>query len=106
MTKAYIELTNNNFDKTVSEGVVMVDFWAPWCGPCKMIGPIIEELAMDFKDKAKITKVNTDEEKELVVRFGVRTIPTILFFKDGEMVEQMIGAASKETFAEKINTLL
>jgi thioredoxin 1 len=102
----YVELTNENFDATVASGVTMVDFWAPWCGPCRMIAPVIEELAADFEGKATIAKVNTDEQQELAVKFGIRSIPSILFFKDGEVVDQMVGAASKEAFAEKINALL
>ena len=102
----YIELTNENFDATVAEGVTMVDFWAPWCGPCRMIAPVVEELAEDFEGKAKITKVNTDEQQEIAVKYGIRSIPTILFFKDGEMVDQMVGASGKDVFAGKINELL
>ena len=102
----YIELTNENFDATVSEGVALVDFWAPWCGPCRMISPVIEELAEEFEGKAKICKVNTDEQQELSMKFGVRSIPTIIFMKNGEIVDQMIGAASKQAFAEKLNSLL
>ena len=102
----YIELTNDNFEATVAEGVTMVDFWAPWCGPCRMIAPIVEELAEEFDGKAKITKVNTDEQQDIAVKYGIRSIPTIMFFKDGEMVEQMVGAASKQAFADKINSLL
>ena len=90
----YIELTSENFD-VIKEGVALVDFWAPWCGPCRMIAPIIEELANDYEGKAKICKVNTDEAQDLAVRFGVRSIPTILFFKDGELKAQLIGAQSK-----------
>jgi len=102
----YIELTSENFDATVAEGVSMVDFWAPWCGPCRMIAPVVEELAEDFDGKAKICKVNTDEQQEIAVKYGIRSIPTILFFKDGEMVDQMVGAAGKDVFAEKLNALL
>ncbi|MEJ2437415.1 MAG: thioredoxin [Sulfurovaceae bacterium] len=102
----YIELTNENFDATTSEGVAMVDFWAPWCGPCRMIAPVIEELAEDFDGKAKICKVNTDEQQDIAIKYGIRSIPTILFFKNGEMVDQMVGAASKDTFAEKLNALI
>ncbi|MDD2828176.1 MAG: thioredoxin [Sulfuricurvum sp.] len=102
----YIELTASNFADTTKEGVALVDFWAPWCGPCRMIAPVIEELANDFEGKAKICKVNTDEEQEIAVKFGIRSIPTILFFKNGEMVDQMVGAASKQAFTDKLNALL
>jgi thioredoxin 1 len=102
----YIELTSENFEATVNEGVSLVDFWAPWCGPCRMIAPVIEELANDFDGKANICKINTDEQQELASKFGVRSIPTILFIKDGKVVDTMIGAASKQAFADKLNTLL
>jgi len=102
----YIELTSQNFAETTKSGVCMVDFWAPWCGPCRMIAPVIEELAEEFDGKAKICKVNTDEQQELAVAHEVRSIPTIIFFKDGKKVDQMIGAASKEAFADKIKALL
>ena len=101
----YIELTSENFD-VAKEGVALVDFWAPWCGPCRMIAPIIEELANDYEGKAKICKVNTDEAQDLAVQFGVRSIPTILFFKDGELKAQLIGAQSKQIIADKLNSLL
>ena len=101
----YIELTSENFDVT-KEGVALVDFWAPWCGPCRMIAPIIEELANDYEGKAKICKVNTDEAQDLAVQFGVRSIPTILFFKDGELKAQLIGAQSKQIITDKLNSLL
>jgi len=101
----YIELTSENFD-VIKEGVALVDFWAPWCGPCRMIAPIIEELANDYEGKAKICKVNADEAQDLAVQFGVRSIPTILFFKDGELKAQLIGAQSKQIIADKLNSLL
>ncbi len=102
----YIELTNANIEDTIKEGVSLVDFWAPWCGPCRMIAPVIEELAEDFDGKAKICKVNTDEEQDIAVKYGIRSIPTIMIFKDGEMVEQMVGAQSKQAFEDKLNSLL
>ena len=102
----YVELTASNFEATVAEGVTMVDFWAPWCGPCRMIAPVVEELAVDFEGKATIAKVNTDEEQDIAVKYGIRSIPSILFFKDGEVVDQMVGASGKGVFTEKINALL
>jgi thioredoxin 1 len=102
----YIELNSSNFDETIKEGVVMVDFWAPWCGPCRMIAPIIDELAEEYEGKAKIAKVNTDEEQDIAIRYGIRSIPTILFFKDGQLVDQMVGAAGKDVFKQKLDALL
>lgn len=102
----YVELTSSNFDSVTESGVSVVDFWAPWCGPCRMVAPIIEELAEEYDGKAKICKVNTDDEQDLAVRFAVRSIPTILFLKDGKVVDQMVGAAAKQTFKQKIDALL
>ncbi len=102
----YLELNASNFDSIVAEGVASVDFWVPWCGPCRMIAPVIEELANDFDGKAKICKVNTDEEQDVAIKYGIRSIPTILFFKNGELVDQMIGASSKQVLADKVNSLL
>ena len=102
----YVELTPANVEEVTKEGVSMVDFWAPWCGPCRMIAPVIEELAADFEGKANICKVNTDEEQDLAVKYGIRSIPTILFMKNGEVVDQMVGASSKQAFTDKINSLL
>jgi len=102
----YIELTSSDFEATLSEGISLVDFWAPWCGPCRMIAPVIEELADEYDGKAKICKVNTDEEQEIAVKFGIRSIPTIMFFKDGVMVDQVVGAQSKAALAEKIDAHL
>ena len=101
----YIDLTAENFN-IAKEGVALVDFWAPWCGPCRMLAPVIDELAEEFDGKAKICKVNTDEVQDLAVEYGVRSIPTLLFFKDGEIKETLIGAQSKAAIADKINSLL
>ncbi|MDC0932826.1 thioredoxin [Arcobacteraceae bacterium] len=102
----YIELNNENFKASTTEGVALVDFWAPWCGPCRMIAPVIDELATDFDGKANICKVNTEEQGELTAEYGVRSIPTILIFKDGKIVDQIIGATTKSILEEKINAQL
>ncbi|MCH5322703.1 MAG: thioredoxin [Helicobacter sp.] len=102
----YIELTQENFDSTIADGVVMVDFWAPWCGPCRMIAPVIDKLAQDYEGKAKICKVNTDEQQELAQKFGIRSIPNILFYKDGQKVDEIIGAAREQDFKAKLDSLL
>lgn len=102
----YVELTNDSFNDAIASGVTLVDFWAPWCGPCRMIAPVIEELAEDFDGKAKIAKVNTDEEQDIAIKYGVRSIPTLLFFKDGELVDQMVGAAGKQVLADKLDSFL
>ncbi|AXH13229.1 thioredoxin [Halarcobacter bivalviorum] len=102
----YIDLTQDNFEATVNSGVSLVDFWAPWCGPCRMLAPVIDQLAEEFEGKANICKVNTDEQQDLAVKYAVRSVPTILFIKDGEVVDQMIGAASKQAFADKLNSLI
>ncbi len=101
----YIDLTSENFAQA-KDGVALVDFWAPWCGPCRMLAPVIDELADEFEGKAKICKVNTDEQGDLAAEFGVRSIPTIIFFKDGEVVEQVTGAVSKENIVDMINKAL
>ncbi|EKA7211572.1 thioredoxin [Campylobacter jejuni] len=101
----YIELTSDNFAQA-KEGVTLVDFWAPWCGPCRMLAPVIDELANDFGGKAKICKVNTDEQGDLAAEFGVRSIPTLIFFKNGEVVDQLVGAQSKQAISDKLNSLL
>ena len=102
----YIELTQENFDATVADGVVMVDFWAPWCGPCRMIAPVIDKLAADYEGKAKICKVNTDDQQELAGKYGIRSIPCIYFYKNGQKVDEIIGAASEQDFKNKIDSLL
>lgn len=103
---SYIELNQTNIQETIKEGVALVDFWAPWCGPCRMIAPVIEQLAEDFEGKAKICKINTEEEQELTQQYQIRSIPTILFFKDGEIVDQLIGATTKAILEEKLNKYL
>lgn len=102
----YIELTKENFAEHTQSGVTLVDFWAPWCGPCRMLSPVIDKLAEEFNGKAKVCKVNTDEQEELSAQFGIRSIPTMLFFKDGAVVDQMVGATSEQVLKDKLNSLL
>jgi thioredoxin 1 len=101
-----LSLTDATFDGAIAEGVSLVDFWAPWCGPCRMIAPIIEELAEEFDGKATIAKVNTDEEQMTAVKYGIRSIPTLIIFKDGKPVDQIIGAVPKQVFASKLEAVL
>lgn len=101
-----IELNASNFESTIKDGVVVVDFWAPWCGPCRMVAPVVEELASQYEGKVKICKVNTDENQDIAAKFGIRSIPTIMFFKNGQQVDTIIGAAAKQAFEQKINALI
>ena len=102
------EFTTTNFNKEVLESKcpVLVDFWAEWCGPCRMISPVIEELYKDFQDKAIIGKVNVDSESDISTEYGITSIPTLLFFKDGEIVDKHIGPASKSELEDKLNALI
>ncbi|QUL53494.1 thioredoxin [Paenibacillus tritici] len=99
-------LTNQNFESNIKAGVTLVDFWAPWCPPCQVQLPIVNELAADLAGQATIAKVNVDEENELASQFGVRSIPTLLLFKDGKLVETMVGVNQKQALKEKILGLL
>jgi thioredoxin 1 len=100
------ELTTNNFDEVVNTGVTLVDFWAEWCGPCRMMTPAIEELAAEYDGKATIAKVNVDNEGELAVKFNVSSIPTLLVLKDGKIAQQFIGVTSKSDLAQAIDNAL
>ncbi len=98
-----IELTDANFDEAInSDKPVLVDFWAEWCGPCKMIGPVVEELAGDYDGKAVIAKLNVDENPQTTAKFGVRSIPTLLVFKKGQIVDKQVGAVPKAVLAQKL----
>lgn len=100
------EFTDTNFETESSAGVAVVDFWAEWCGPCRMIGPIIEELASDYENKATVGKVNVDDNPEISMKFGIRSIPTILILKDGEVVDKQVGVTTKKALADKIEKAL
>lgn len=103
-----VEITDNNFDELVmkSDKPVLVDFWAEWCGPCRMIGPVVEELHGEYEGRAVIGKVNVDQNAEVASKFQVRSIPTILFIKNGEVVDRSVGAVPKATLATKLDAIL
>ncbi|MBX3007399.1 MAG: thioredoxin [Melioribacteraceae bacterium] len=102
------EFTDTNFttEALQSEKPVIVDFWAEWCGPCRLIGPIIEELSDEYKDTVKVGKLNVDDNQQIAIKYGVRSIPTVLFLKGGQVVDQVIGAVPKSVFIEKITKLV
>jgi len=108
MAGSVIELTDATFDKTVhnSDVPVLVDFWAPWCGPCKMMVPIVEEIAEEYVDKAIICKLNTDDARDSAMEFGISAIPTLILFKDGQVQQKWVGLKSKKDLAAAIDELL
>lgn len=100
------KITTSNFSEKVGDsGVAVVDFWAAWCGPCRMVGPVIDQLS-DENEDVMIGKVNIDENPDLAVKYGIRSIPTVLFIKDGEVVDKLVGANSKNAYQEKIDKYL
>jgi thioredoxin 1 len=103
-----VEITDGNFESLVknSDKLVLVDFWAEWCGPCRMVGPIVEELAKEYDGKAVIGKLNVDNNPNVSMEFGVRNIPTILFFKNGKVVDKQVGAVPKAQLAAKLQAQL
>ena len=102
-----LEVTDANFEELVNAGKPMVlDFWAEWCGPCRMVSPIIDELATEYEGKVTIGKMDVDNNNDVVAQFGIRNIPTVLFFKDGKLVDKQVGAAQTSAFVAKIDALL
>jgi len=103
-----VELTDSNFEELAvkSDKPVVVDFWAEWCGPCRMVAPVVEELSKDYEGKAVVGKVDVDANNEISAKYGIRNIPTILFLKNGEVVDKQVGAAPKAALAEKLEKLL
>ena len=108
MSDAVKIISADSFDQEVIQAanLTMVDFWATWCGPCKIIGPVIEELAKEYEGKVNFTKVNTDENPDLASRYSIRGIPTLMFFKDGQVLDQVVGAVPKGQLKSKIDSLL
>jgi thioredoxin 1 len=100
-----LELTDQNFDELVlkSDKPVLVDFWAEWCGPCRMIGPFVEEIAKEYEGKAVVGKLNVDHNPNISMQFGIRNIPALLFFKGGQVVDKQVGAAPKSVLAGKLD---
>ena len=104
---AAIHFSKDGFEKAVSSGsLVMADFWASWCGPCKMLAPVIEDIAARYEGKAIVGKVNTDDEQELAIRFGVMNIPTVIFFKDGKEIDRKVGVMPPDSFTRVLDANL
>ena len=103
-----LQITDSNFEETVlkSDKPVLVDFWAAWCGPCRMVGPIIDELSEEYEGKAVIGKVDIDSNQQYAAQFGVRNIPTVLVFKNGELVDRKVGVSSKNDYAQALDNLI
>lgn len=102
-----LKITDENFEGLLSDGKPLVlDFWAEWCGPCRLVSPIIDELSEEYEGRVNIGKMNVDENDDVISQFGIRNIPTILFFKNGQLVDKIVGAMPKDKFVEKIDALL
>ena len=102
MAETLVEMTDANFTNEAADGLVLVDFWAPWCGPCRMVSPVIEELASDFEGRIKVGKLNVDDNQRTAMSFRVMSIPTVILFKDGQPVETMVGAMPKSAYQARL----
>lgn len=102
MAASLIEFTDANFSQEIRDGLVLVDFWAPWCGPCRFVAPVVEQLAQDYSGRVKVGKLNVDDHQRSAMTFRVMSIPTVILFKDGVPVETMVGAMSKAAYEAKL----
>ena len=104
---AVVELTKDNFEDTITNNpFVIIDFWAPWCGPCQAMGPVINELAEEFQSQAVVGKLNVDDHQEVAVRYGIQSIPTLMIFQNGNVVDQAVGTMPKKALAQKLENLV
>lgn len=101
-----MDLTADKFQATIAEGLTFVDFWAPWCGPCRMQGPVVDQLAEDYDGRITVAKVNVDQEPALAAQFGIMSIPTMILFKDGQLVQKLVGLHSQEQLEELVDGVL
>ncbi len=103
-----VEITNDNFKEKVldTQGVALIDFWAEWCGPCRLIGPVVEELSKEYDGKATIGKLNVDENRDVAAQYGIMSIPTLLFFKNGQLIDKHVGVASKGDLKKKLDAAI
>jgi thioredoxin 1 len=108
MSDAVVVVTKDTFDQVVlqSQDIVMVDFWATWCGPCKIVAPVVEELAKEYEGKVTFVKLNTDENPDLASRYNIRGIPTLMFFREGKVMDQVVGAVPKAQLKSKLDALI
>ena len=107
-TKTYVTLTDDTFDREVLENSkpVLVDFWAPWCGPCRVMAPVIDQLAQEFVSQATVAKLNVDDHQQVAARYGIQSIPTLMIFHNGKVIDQIVGSVPKTKIAQRLTTLL
>jgi thioredoxin 1 len=103
MSENTFTVTDQNFEDVTREGFVLVDFWAPWCGPCRLVGPVVEQLADDYRGRVQVGKLNVDDNPQTAMKYRVMSIPTVILFKDGEPVETMVGAAPKNAYQARLD---